>query len=47
MVKTVLKWYKKVRIIADFFGAPPEIHTSNQIAERLKEIYKLKHIIKL
>ena len=28
-------------------SAPPKIHTSNQIAERLKEIYKLKHIIKL
>lgn len=27
--------------------APPNVHTSNQIAERLRDIYKLKGFIKI
>jgi len=30
-----------------FYFAPLNIHTSNQIVERLKHIYKLRHLIKL
>jgi hypothetical protein len=37
---------KQLLVVAAFF-APLPIDTSNQIIERLRQLYKLKHVIKL